>query len=59
VVGGEFSSTIEDVGHDDVVNTFIQDMSVVCIEEVRESMETNSQVIFFLLLEVNLFLLSI
>ena len=42
MVDGEFASTVEDEGHDDVANTFVQDMSVVYIEEVRASMETGS-----------------
>ena len=42
VVGSEFGSTVEDEGCDDVANTFIQDMSVVCTEEVRASVEIGS-----------------
>ena len=37
MVGGEFASTVEDEGRDDVANTFVQDMSVVCTGEVRAS----------------------
>lgn len=33
---------VEDEGRDDVANTFVQDMSVVCTKEVRASVETGS-----------------
>ena len=42
MVGGKFSSTFGDEGRDDVVDTYVQDMDAVGMDEVTVSVNSNS-----------------
>lgn len=44
VVGGEFAPTVGDEEHDDVANTYVQDMGVFDTDEVGVPVESSSRV---------------